>query len=363
MKIIFPPALSEFARLQQATSRRRHCFNYVDVGCVKSAQTHHEVPDGGVSSSRFAGTRHTLHGFTLVELLVVIAIIGVLVAMTLPAIQASRETARRSQCIRNLTQLGNGLQNYEMAHEVFPPGVVDKQRPIHSVAQGDHRNWIIHILPYIDELNTYRHIDQAVGVYDPKNAEVRNTPVALLNCPSEPGAVQPPPQSNYAAVHHDVEAPIDVDNHGVSFLNSRVKPDDITDGLSHTLFVGEKLSDPLDLGWMSGTRATLRNTGSPLNTPLPAVITGASPGGNSAAPPQAKSEESPPAANAAAVSLVPTMPADPTLFVGGFASYHPAGVNFAFGDGSVRFLTDTINLQVLQQLAHRSDGKLLPAVY
>jgi prepilin-type processing-associated H-X9-DG protein len=57
------------------------------------------------------------------------------------------------------------------------------------------------------------------------------------------------------------------------------------------------------------------------------------------------------------------VPADPTLYVGGFGSYHPGGVNFAFGDGSVLFLTDTINMQILQQLAHRNDGKLLPATF
>src|SRR5271167_2738413 len=86
--------------------------------------------------------------FTLVELLVVIAIIGILIAMTLPAINATRETARRSQCLQNMSQLGVALQNYEMAHEVLPSGTIDKQGPIHSVASGDHRSWIIHLLPY-----------------------------------------------------------------------------------------------------------------------------------------------------------------------------------------------------------------------
>lgn len=344
-------------------------------------------------------------GFTLVELLVVIAIIGILVAMTLPAVQASRETARRSQCVRNLSQLSLGVQNYEMAHEVFPPGVIDKQRPIHSVAQGDHRNWIIHLLPYIEEIPAYRHIDQSVGVYDPKNAAVRDITIAILECPSESGSQSTPPASSYAGVHHDVEAPIDVDNHGVFFLNSKLHADDITDGLSHTLFIGEKWCDAKDLGWMSGTRATLRNTGTPLNTPLPAAVTGAtttgaapsndqstspaSPSGeaSTAGKPQregkapAEPEQTPPAAQANAASSsastdaasappsesstssTPAVPADPTLYVGGFGSYHPGGVNFAFGDGSVLFLTDTINMQILQQLAHRNDGKLLPATF
>jgi prepilin-type N-terminal cleavage/methylation domain-containing protein/prepilin-type processing-associated H-X9-DG protein len=308
--------------------------------------------------------------FTLVELLVVIAIIGILIAMSLPAIQASRETARRSQCMHNLTQLSMALQDYQMAHEVFPPGVINKQGPIHSVPQGDHRNWIVHLLPYIEELNTYRHIDQSVGVYNAKNEAARNTPIAILQCPSDAQTSTTFPANNYAAVHHDVEAPIDTDNHGMFFLNSHVRYDDITDGPSHTLFLGEKLCDPGDLGWMSGTRATLRNTGTSPNTPLPAAVLAMA--SSSAQSPDAeiptadqtqREGEAPAEPQHASAPSTPPVPSDPTLYVGGFASYHPAGANFAFGDGSIRFLTDTINLQILQQLANRADGKLLPGGY
>jgi prepilin-type N-terminal cleavage/methylation domain-containing protein/prepilin-type processing-associated H-X9-DG protein len=306
--------------------------------------------------------------FTLVELLVVIAIIGILTALTLPAIQASRETARRSECLRNLSQLGVAMQNHEMAHGIYPSGTIDKQGPIHSVAKGDHRNWIIFLLPYIDEANTFRHIDQSVGVYDKKNDDVRNIPITALQCPSE-AIDSNSPVSSYAAVHHDVEAPIDVDNHGTFFLNSRLHADDITDGLSHTIFVGEKHCDPNDLGWMSGTRATLRNTGTPLNTALPAVLFAPSTG----APDSSTSEAAPPASNTdsaassaaapAEPTTVPAVPSDPTLYVGGFASSHTGGVNFLFGDGNVRFLSELINFQVLQQLANRNDGKLMPTTF
>ena len=71
--------------------------------------------------------------------------------------------------------------------------------------------------------------------------------------------------SSYAACHHDVEAPIDVENHGVFYLNSSIRHEDIPDGSSYTIFVGEKRIASQDLGWLSGTRATLRNTGTPLN--------------------------------------------------------------------------------------------------
>ena len=209
--------------------------------------------------------------FTLVELLVVIAIIGILVAMVLPAIQASREAARRSTCLQNLARQCAAVQNYELAQEVYPPGTIEKQGPIHSLASGDHRNWITHILPYMDEANAFRNIDQNVGVYDPKNAPVRALRIRLLECPSESTDQPVVPASNYAAVHHDVESPIDSDNHGTFFLNRRLRRDEITDGTSHTLFLGEKLIDLDDLGWMSGTCATLRNTGLALNSGLPLV--------------------------------------------------------------------------------------------
>jgi prepilin-type N-terminal cleavage/methylation domain-containing protein/prepilin-type processing-associated H-X9-DG protein len=325
--------------------------------------------------------RFTTRGFTLVELLVVIAIIGILIALMLPAIQASREAARRTECLNNLTQLGVGVHQYEMAHGVYPAGTIDKKGPIQNVAKGDHRNWIIQLLPYIEEGNAYRHIDQSVGVYDPKNAPVRAITIAMLVCPDESASPLPTVgSSNYAGVHHDVEAPIDVNNNGVFFLNSHLRYDDITDGPSHTLFIGEKVLDSYDLGWMSGTRATLRNTGSALNSSLPAlppwavpqpaddgaeaVAADAKPAGDgkeagrvddaSDAKPQA--EGTPPVEKAPAAKVPQSL-----LFVGGFSSYHSGGVNFAFGDGSVRFIADTIEQGILEQLANRADGKLLPA--
>lgn len=339
--------------------------------------------------------RFTL-GFTLVELLVVIAIIGVLVALLLPAVQSAREAARRASCCNNLTQIGLALHNYEMAHGAYPPGTTDKSGPIMNTTAGYHHNWIEHILPYMEEQNAFNAIDQSVSVYDPKNAPVVTHMPRWLSCPSN-GAGRG--FACYAACHHDKEKPIDARDKGVFFLNSGVRYEDITDGSSHTLFVGEKLPDAWDLNWLSGTRATLRNTGVPINwlTPRNGLP---SPGGATQPPPLNKlpnletdddvensSGPAPPAVEPAGAGVVNTVaqptpaPADPieappaapppgpakaTLlsmpgspgFVGGFGGSHPGGVNVAMGDSSVRFMSQNISRQVLQGLANRSDGKL-----
>jgi prepilin-type N-terminal cleavage/methylation domain-containing protein len=205
--------------------------------------------------------RRSTNGFTLVELLVVIAIIGVLVALLLPAVQAAREAARRSMCSNNLAQLSLGIHHYEMAHGVFPPGTIDAKGPITNAPIGFHHNWLVQMLPYIEEQNAWNSLDKRASIYSPKNAAITGSMPRWLNCPSN-GAGQGFPC--YAACHHDKEKPIDSQDSGVFFLNSKVRYDDITDGSSHTIFVGEKLPDAWDLHWLSGTRATLRNTGTPI---------------------------------------------------------------------------------------------------
>ena len=205
-------------------------------------------------------------GFTLVELLVVIAIIGILIAMLMPAVQAARETGRRAVCASNMTRLALATDGYRSAHGYYPPGVTDSKGPILSQPSGMHHNWIKRLLPYLDQRAVASKIDDDVSVYDPKNAAIRKLRLSELLCPSD-DVVSDVPHSSYAACHHDVESTIDADNHGVFFLNSKVRPDDITDGLAYTLFISEKQTEGngTDLGWLSGTRATLRNTGTPLN--------------------------------------------------------------------------------------------------
>jgi prepilin-type N-terminal cleavage/methylation domain-containing protein/prepilin-type processing-associated H-X9-DG protein len=279
-------------------------------------------------------------GFTLVELLVVIAIIGVLVALLLPAVQAAREAARRVSCLNNITQLGLSLHNYEFHYESLPSGVTNPDGPIRNEPQGNHVSWIVKILPYMEQNALYRHFDQAAGAYADANSEVRSARIRSLECPSDgtpfTNSLNNVARSSYVGCHHDAEAPIDKDNHGLLFLNSKVKYSEIYDGSSQTILIGEALTSADGLGWVSGTRSTLRNT---------SLI-----------------EQSQPrfgAAQKAADEKEKDKEKSGSLFVGGFGSTHPGGANFGFADGSTRFVRQGADPDLLRRLGNRADGEII----
>jgi hypothetical protein len=286
-----------------------------------------------------------------------------MVSLLLPSIQAARETARRATCMNQVRQLLLAVHDFESAHEHFPSGTNNPQGPIQNLPSGQHISWIARILPYLDEGARYSRIDLTKGAYDFRNDPIRQTTIEVLLCPSGDGT---PTTSNYAACHHELEAPIDVDNHGVFFLNSRISRDELRDGAAYTIFLGEKLPDASDLGWLSGTPATLRNTGSPLNANRnsPAVV-GPPWVIGKVLDPEAL-EDSTAESRAQSADDEGRLPhsrlgGDPTapLAVGGFASRHLDGVHFAMGDGAARFILNQVTPAILRQLAHREDGAVV----
>lgn len=147
-------------------------------------------------------------GFSLIELLVVLAIIGIIIALAIPAIQASRQAARKTQCQSNLRQLGLALHNYHSQFETLPPiaiwggppgeplgggalpiGLVDRVAMGVSPSSEPDRmfaNWLVMLLPQYEQATLYNKYNFDVPVMDSKNALVRQTEIALLKCPSDP---------------------------------------------------------------------------------------------------------------------------------------------------------------------------------
>ena len=284
--------------------------------------------------------------FTLIELLVVIAIIAILVALLLPAVQQAREAARRSSCKNNLMQLGIAIINYEHQWETFPLGTANATGPIINERKGYHVGWMVRILPHMDDGNAYDKFDFTKGVYDPANKEVAAYLPAWRYCPSAPldsyfdvtdeesGESFKVACTSYAGVHHSKQAPIDTDNNGIFVLNRAISANDVTDGLSHTLMAGEKTYGGHELGWVSGSRATLCNTGININ-------------------------ELPDGTSARADSRIFEWEPEDLKATGGFAGFHAGGAQFVLGDGSVRFISENIDPKLFSNLGNRHDGELV----
>ncbi len=314
-------------------------------------------------TSRKHTFRRPLHGFTLVELLVVIAIIGILIALLLPAVQAAREAARRMQCSNNLKQIALAMANYESAFGVYPPGRLGCDRNTsHPICSRDIMpsgasalSGFVHILPYLEQQTVYDLFDfndfpwvYASPLWVATNAEAIATRVNVYVCPSdvsEPLTTHPPHSGdapvatgNYAMMmgtygpSYGVGALVKYENDGVFHYRACYRSANIRDGLSNTMFVGEVIETqgPHSLNmWTVAFRhfSCLRSTDNPLNTP----------------PGEGVCDTSWP----------------PHRFNGAFASRHPGGALFAFGDGHVTFVSEGIDLETYRALSTRASGELI----
>lgn len=218
----------------------------------------------------------------MVELLVVIAIIGILIALLLPAIQAAREAARRTQCINNLKQIGVGLHNYHTAHKKFPTQTTGSA-PNNGGCSNGFYSWMVPLLPFIEEKVLYETIDLSVGMMDTcnqagpsnyqgltlsaghRNAMAAATLVPSFLCPSDSheknssiGSAQPAP-GNYIGNVGWVAGTTGMDGNSAPLTRSngffgldnpkfpdpwqqpKVSARHFTDGLSHTAAVSERL--------------------------------------------------------------------------------------------------------------------------
>ncbi|MCA9083811.1 MAG: DUF1559 domain-containing protein [Planctomycetaceae bacterium] len=283
-----------------------------------------------------------LSGFTLIELLVVIAIIAILMALMLPAVQQAREAARRTQCRNNMMQLGMAIHNYDMSFEMMPPGTVDLDGPIRNVPEGYHVSWMVQLLPFMEQYPLHRIIDFNQSIYAMANARARSIDLSAFACPSDfdrrfsPENLGTVFASNYAACFGGNDVAIDDDNNGLMYLNSSTNFRTIRDGASNTILLGEKIASRVgkDLGWTSGTNATLRNTGVAINKGWDVV---------NYFDPAATPKTGPPNDTS----------------TGGFSSQHSGGASFVLADGSARFLTESIDPLVFQYLGDRQDLQIL----
>ena len=312
------------------------------------------------------------HGFTLVELLVVIAIIGILIALLLPAVQAAREAARRSQCSNNLKQIGLAAHNYHDTHKTFPPS---------SVMTGHGPTAWVLLLPFAEQSAVADNLDFRYSAFwfgqtggGPNGALMNGVRPPYMICPSSPlpNSVIKPSGGSFEILQGSYVLLSGADDHrstdhnaqrgyysggGMFLPNTGVTFAQVTDGTSNTMMVAEQ-SDwgVTSSGAMVDIRST-SNEGHWMGNSYPTF------------PPNGNGSLTSTTANNHRCFNVTTVRHRinyrlQDAATGNYAQYcntslqsaHPGGIQVVLADGSVRFVTETLQMQILRDLANRDDG-------
>lgn len=309
-----------------------------------------------------------LRGFTLIELLVVIAIIAVLIALLLPAVQQAREAARRSQCKNNLKQAALALHNYHDTHSVFPFGWGgDTTAVLPEINSLRRTSWLQMILPFIDQAPLYNAYIAENPTHSHLFSKIK-TVIPSLVCPSNPSVRYESLgfRGNYGAnggtrSGNSATATFSIKNgDGVFFQISSVKMRDIIDGTSNTLLLAEGIARPDGTNasspwgeagtyWGGGCshHGTAFNTSQPPNTRIPDCNY------------SCRNYEMPQAPCAGYNSSSSPLVTCSSSNVGTYArSFHTGGVHVAMADGSVRFVSENLNLTTWRNLSTRAGGEV-----
>ena len=312
------------------------------------------------------------YGFTLVELLVVIAIIGILIALLLPAVQAAREAARRLQCSNNSKQIALAVHNYHTAHDRLPPGY-GYQLDYHDPKIGDVEwPWAMRLLPYIDQQPLYDTIDWSVNTggpspesNTPEHLAMIATPIAGFQCPSDPGArvsfgdggdCTPKVRSRLSYAGNfgqgQLEAEVRID--GPLRRNNSLQFSDLRDGASNTMLLGEIII---------GGPCTMRGVWTYDEGPF--YMQDETP--NSRAPDlirfcderDGRPGAVAPCAYDSSTNGGGVLAGQTDMVLHTARSMHPGGVTVALCDGSVRFVSESIDLETWQSLGTPAGGELI----